>query len=134
LSGTGHASANSMEHDYQVSRAVIGCAIEVHKALGPGLKESVYHNALCETLSRRNLAYASKRSFPVSFAGVKVGKYEPDLIVQNTVVVEVKAVDRLIPLFTLQVVSYLKITGLRVGLILNFNSRKMTEGIKRVVL
>ena len=70
----------------------------------------------------------------VFFDGVVAGSYEPDLVVENTVVVEVKAVDRLIPLFTSQVISYLKITNLHVGLILNFNCRKMTEGIKRVVL
>lgn len=70
----------------------------------------------------------------MSFEGESVGSYQPDLIVENTVVVELKAVDRLIPLFTSQVVSYLKITGLRVGLILNFNCSKMATGIKRVVL
>jgi len=123
-----------MDHDYRVTGRVIGCAIDVHKALGPGLKERAYHSALCESLSRGNLAYQSKRSFPVSFGGVQIATYEPDLIVEDTVIVEVKAVERLIPLFTSQVVSYLKITGLRVGLILNFNCSKMTEGIKRVVL
>ena len=70
----------------------------------------------------------------VSFEGRSVGTYQPDLIVEKTVVVELKSVDRILPLHTSQLVSYLKITGLRVGLILNFNCRKMAEGIKRVVL
>jgi GxxExxY protein len=123
-----------MVHDYQVTGLVIGCAIEVHKALGPGLKEGPYENALCEALSRRNVTYERERTLDVSFEGVRVGRFRPDLIVEKTVVVEVKSVDRLTPLFTAQVISYLKITHLRVGLILNFNCCRMAEGIKRVVL
>ena len=123
-----------MDHDYCVTGLVIACAIEVHKALGPGLKESSYQKALCDALRTRNVAYEAQRSVQVLFKGTPVGRYQPDLIVENTVVVELKSVDRLIPLFTSQVVSYLKITGLRVGLILNFNCVKMTHGIKRVVL
>ena len=110
-----------MDHDYRISGLVIGCAIEVHKALGPGLKESSYQKALCEALSRRGIAFESRRNVRVSFQGMTVGTYQPDLIVEKTIVVELKAVDRLIPLFTSQIISYLKITGLRVGLILNFN-------------
>jgi GxxExxY protein len=123
-----------MDHDYQVSGLIIGCAIEVHKALGPGLKEKTYTSALREVFDRRNMLYVCERTWPVKFDGVKVGNYRPDLIVENTVVVEVKAADRLIPLFTSQLVTYLRITELRVGLILNFNCSKMSQGIKRVVL
>ena len=123
-----------MVHDYQITGLVIGCAIEVHKALGPGLKEDSYVNALCEALARQNIKYERERTFPVAYQGVRVGKYRPDLIVENTVVVEVKSADRLVPVFTSQVISYLKITNLRVGLILNFNCCRMSEGIKRVVL
>jgi GxxExxY protein len=123
-----------MDHDYQVTGVVIGCAIDVHKALGPGLKESSYQKALCEALSARNIKFQSKRRLAVSFHGTPVGSYEPDLIVEGTVVVELKSADRLIPLFTTQVLSYMKVTGLRVGLILNFRCAKMKDGIKRVVL
>ena len=123
-----------MDHDYRVTGLVIGCAIEVHKKLGPGLKENSYHNALCEALSRNNISYETRRNVNISFEGISVGRYQPDLLVENTVIVELKSVDRLIPLHTSQVISYLKITGLRVGLILNFNCRKMADGIKRVVL
>ena len=122
-----------MVHDYQITGRVIGCAIEVHKALGPGLKEKVYASALREALLRSNLQFESERTLPVRFDGVKVGDYRPDLIVENAVVVEVKSVDRMIPLFTSQLVTYLRITRLRVGLILNFNRSKMAQGIKRVV-
>jgi GxxExxY protein len=123
-----------MDHDYRVTGLVIGCAIEVHKNLGPGLKEDVYENALCEALSARGINYERERSMSVWFQGVRVGKFRPDLVVENTVVVEVKSVDRLIPVFTSQVIAYLKVTQLRVGLILNFNCPRMADGIKRIVL
>jgi GxxExxY protein len=122
-----------MDYDYQVTGQIIGCAIEVHKALGPGLKEKVYENALCDVLNRKNIAFTTERTLPVTFEGVKVGSYRPDMIVENTVVVEIKSADRIIPLFTSQLVTYLRVTQLHVGLILNFNVSKMSQGIKRVV-
>ena len=123
-----------MDHDYSISGLVIGCAIDVHKQLGPGLKEESYENALCEALARQKLRFERERTYRVKFENVAVGKYRPDLIVEDTVIVEVKSVDRLIPLFTSQVISYLKVTQLRVGLILNFNVPRLADGIKRVVL
>ena len=99
-----------MVHDYQVSGLVIGCAIEVHKSPGPGLKEQSYAAALCEAFNSKNVRYECERTIPAEFHGVRVGKYRPDLIVENTVVVEVKSVDRLIPVFTSQLVSYLRVT------------------------
>ena len=123
-----------MDHDYRVTGSVIGCAIEVHKVLGPGLKEEAYEIALCKALSKSHIKFESQRRLKVSFEGTPVGTYKPDLIVEQTVVVEIKSVDRLTPLFTAQVLSYLKITGLHVGLILNFKCATMKEGIKRVVL
>lgn len=123
-----------MDHDYSVTGLVIGCAIAVHNQLGPGLKEESYEHALCEALARQNIRFERERTYRVRFETVAVGKYRPDLIVERTVVVEVKSVDRLTPLFTSQVISYLKVTQLRVGLILNFKVPRMAEGIKRVVL
>lgn len=123
-----------MDHDYSVTGLVIGCAIAVHKQLGPGLKEESYENALCTALARRNIRFERERTYRVKFESVAVGKYRPDLIVEDTVVIEVKSVNRLIPLFTSQMISYLKVTQLRVGLILNFNVPRLADGIKRVVL
>jgi GxxExxY protein len=123
-----------MEHDSRVTGLVIGCAIEVHKALGPALKEAAYQSAMCTALSRQNINYKAQKKIGVSFDGTKVGDYQPDLIVDDMVVVEIKSVDRLAPVFTSQVISYLKVTGLRVGLILNFRAVKMVHGIKRIVL
>ena len=123
-----------MDHDYSITGLIIGCAIEVHKKLGPGLKEEAYEKALCEALSRGSIKFETEKTYRVKFEGVTVGKYRPDLIVEDTVVVEVKSANRLIPLFTTQMISYLKVTKLRVGLILNFNVPRMADGIKRVVL
>jgi GxxExxY protein len=122
-----------MDHDFRVSGLVIGCAIEVHKALGPGLKEEAYEIALCKALAERSVKFESQPRIKASFEGTPVGTYKPDLIVEQTVVVEVKSADRLAPVFTSQVLAYLKVTGLRVGLILNFKCATMKEGIKRVV-
>ena len=122
-----------MDHDYRVSGLVIGCAIEVHKALGPGLREKAYELALCTALSKREIKYQAQRQLRVSFEGMPVVTYQPDLVVEQTVVVEIKSVERLTPLFTSQVLAYLKITGLKVGLILNFKAATMAEGIRRVV-
>jgi GxxExxY protein len=122
-----------MDHDYRVTGLVIGCAIEVHKALGPGLKEEAYELALCAALAKRDIKFESQPRLKATFEGKAVGFYKPDLIVDKTVVVDVKSADRLIPLFTSQMLSYLKVSGLRVGLILNFKTAKMTDGIKRVV-
>ena len=123
-----------MDYDSRVSGLVIGCAIEVHRALGPGLKEAPYAVALREALSGRGLRFQCEPTVPVSFKGVSVGHYRPDLIVDNSIVVEIKSVERLIPLYTSQLVRYLRVTNLHVGLILNFNCATMRDGIKRVVL
>lgn len=123
-----------MEHDFRVSGLVIASAIEVHKVLGPGLKEDGYEKALCQELTKRNIKFASQRRLKVSYDGVAVGTYVPDLIVEEQIVVDVKSADRMIPAFTAQMLSYLKVTGLHVGLILNFKCAKMKDGIKRVVL
>ena len=123
-----------MDHDFHVSGLVIGCAIDVHKALGPGLKEEAYEIALCAALTKSSIKFESQRRLKASFEGIPVGTYKPDLIVEDTIVVEIKSVERLTPLFTSQVIAYLKITGLHVGLILNFKAATMKDGIKRVVL
>jgi GxxExxY protein len=133
-SGTVRALARSMDHDYRITGLVIGCAIEVHKTLGPGLKEQAYEIALHQELTKRDIKYESQSRLTASYGGVQVGTYIPDLIVEQTVVIEINSVDRLTPLFTAQILAYLKVTGLRVGLILNFKSATMKEGIKRVVL
>jgi GxxExxY protein len=98
-----------------------------------GFLESAYHTALCVELAHRGLSFDRKRIVPLQYRGIRIGDYIPDLIVANTVVVEIKSVLRFEDVFTSQMLTYLRITGLRVGLIINFNKRLLRDGIKRVV-
>lgn len=123
-----------MDHDHLITDKVIHCAIEVHRALGPGLLERPYLLSLCAELAHAGLAFEREREFPLTYRGVAVGSYIPDLIVEGTSIVEVKSVANLDSVFTAQLITYLRITNLRVGLLLNFNRPKLIDGIKRVVL
>ena len=122
-----------MDHDHSVSDRIIGAAIEVHRQLGPGLLETPYKRALRIEMRHQGMCVESRR-IPLIYRGEEIGEYLPDLIVENTVVVEIKSVSHLEPVFTAQVVTYLRATNLRVGLILNFNAPKLIDGLKRVVL
>ncbi len=122
-----------MDHDQLVSNRVIGCAIEVHRHLGAGLLESAYQTALCLELAHNGIRFDRQRVCALEYRGVVIGEYRPDLIVENTVVVEIKSVLRMEPVFTAQLLTYLRITGLRVGLLMNFNQNVLKDGIKRVV-
>lgn len=122
-----------MDHDTVISEQVIGCAIEVHRDLGPGLLEKPYHMALCVELAHRGIRFERQPVIPLEYRGAQIGDFIPDLIVENTVVVEVKSVLRFENIFTAQMLTYLRLTHLRVGLIINFNKRLLREGIKRVV-
>lgn len=123
-----------MDHDHTISDRITHAAIEVHRHLGPGLLENVYLTCLCVQLAHDGLQFEKERRIPVEYLGVKVGEYIPDLIVENTVIVEVKTVHHLEPVFTAQILTYLRIPGLHVGLLMNFNASKLIEGLKRVVL
>ena len=118
----------------RVAHAVIGSAIEVHRHLGPGLLESIDESALCVELGRNGMRVERQKPFPVVYKGVPLGEYRPDLIVDQLVVVEVKSVERLDPVFEAQVLTYLRIAGKQVGLPLNVNSNPLGRGIKRLVL
>ena len=119
--------------DHRTER-IIGCAIEVHRELGPGLLEAPYHAAMCIALSAAGLAYEREKPIPALFKGLRVGDYRPDLIVNNEVVVEIKSVERYDAVFLAQMLTYLRITNLDVGLIINFNRPQLKQGIKRVSL
>jgi GxxExxY protein len=112
---------------------IIGCAIEVHRTLGPGLLESTYESALSVELKIGGLAFERQVITPVFYKNQPVGEYRLDLVVEKSVIVEIKSVDRYDPVFEAQLLTYLKITGLRRGLLLNFNSRLLKDGIKRLV-
>jgi GxxExxY protein len=116
------------------SKAVIGAAIEVHKRLGPGYLESVYEQALLVELRLRRVPFQSQVSFVLDYKGHPVGAGRVDLIVDECVIVELKATEGIDPIHLAQVISYLKATQLRIGLIINFNVRKLTDGLKRIAL
>ena len=123
-----------MEELSKLTEQIIGCAIEVHRQLGPGLLESTYESALCIELEAAGLGYERQPIFPVVYKGKSIGEYRLDLMVHNAVIVEIKSVERLDPVFGAQVLTYLKATGKRIGLLINFNSRLLKDGIKRFVL
>src|SRR6266496_2779781 len=122
-----------MRHINQITEAIIGCAAEVHRCLGPGLLETTYEAALCVELEDQGLKYQRQLTFPVSFKGRAIGEYRVDLIVENAVIVEIKSVDRFDPAFEAQVLTYLRVTRMAVGLLIKFNSRLLKDGVKRFV-
>ena len=126
-------SAGGLHH--RLTERIIGAAIEVHRAIGPGLLESTYEECLDRELRESGLAVARQRIVPLMYRGKPLAStYRIDLIVDNRVIVEVKAVDKLARVHLAQILSYLRHTGLRVGLILNFNEVTLRDGVKRVSL
>ena len=123
-----------MESRDPLTEQIIGCAIEVHRHLGAGLLEKAYTLAMCVELAMQGIRFERERLVPLTYKGVSVGEYRPDLIVDGRVVVEVKSVLHLEPVFTAQMLTYLRITNIHTGLILNFNRPVLREGIKRFVL
>ncbi len=122
-----------MSHDFEpLSARIIEAAIAVHKALGPGFLETVYHKALRVALESRGIPYENQKEVRVRFEGVDVGIHFLDLLIEQQIVVELKAVKTIEEIHFAQVKSYLKATGLRVGLLLNFNAPTLV--VKRVVL
>jgi GxxExxY protein len=124
-----------MEERDPISAAVIGAAIEVHRLLGPGLLEVLYHRALRHELHLRSIPFVSEKPVPVDYKGQNLGDdLQLDLIVANELIVELKSVDHLHPIHDAQLITYLKLTGLKKGLLLNFNVKLLKDGIKRIVL
>lgn len=118
----------------KLTEKIIGCAIEVHKELGPGLLEGIYEEALCIELKNSGLQYERQLSYPVMYKGKKLGENPIDLMVEDDVIVELKSVERFVPVFEAQVLTYLRVTGKKVGLLINFNSRFLKDGVKRYIL
>lgn len=114
--------------------AIIGAAIEVHRQLGPGLLESAYEECLCRELSLRDIEFRRQIPLPVVYKGLKLDcGYRMDIVVSNQVIVEVKSVDAIHPIHEAQLLTYLKLSGIRIGLLINFNSVVVKDGIKRLV-
>ena len=118
----------------QLSDKIIGCAIVVHRAMGPGLLEAPYKLALAVELSRAGLAYALDVPLKVTYGDVKLGcGYRMDVVVEATVVLEIKSVAATLPIHRAQLLTYLRLSGYPVGLLLNFNAKLLKEGIARVL-
>lgn len=118
-----------------LTESVIGAAIEVHRTLGPGLLESVYECCLARELCARGVAVSTQVEVPITYKGTDLGLgYRLDLLVERTVIVEVKAVEKVHPLVEAQVLTYLKLTGLRTALVINFNVALLRDGVRRLVL
>jgi GxxExxY protein len=118
-----------------LTEQIIGGAIEVHKAIGSGLMESVYEECLCHELKLRGLTFERQMLVPICYKGVSIGcKYRLDLLVQQIVVVELKTVERVLPLHEAQLLTYLRLLKKPVGLIINFNVPVLKNGIVRRVL
>jgi GxxExxY protein len=119
----------------KTTEAVIGAAIEVHRHLGPGLLESAYEECLCQELKLRNIPFKRQVPLPVNYKGVQLDcGYRLDLLVNDELVVELKALDQLLPIHEAQVITYLRLGGWKVGLLLNFSLPTLKQGIKRLVL
>lgn len=117
------------------SRRVIGCAIEVHRTLGPGLLESIYELCLCEELTRAGLAHKSQVALPVTYKGkILDATLRADLIVEDQLLLEIKSLQAILPVHEAQLITYLKLSGLSVGLMLNFNVPRLIDGIRRRLL
>jgi GxxExxY protein len=118
----------------QLAHQVIGAAIEVHRQLGPGFQEGVYQKALCIEFELRGIPFGSQSGVEISYKGRAVGSGKLDLLVGGQLIVELKAVDKLAPIHSAQIISYLRMTNRILGLLINFNVPVLKEGIKRVVL
>ncbi|NDC76013.1 GxxExxY protein [bacterium] len=117
-----------------ISQKVLGCAIEVHRTLGPGLLETVYEKALVQELTDAGLRFAAQVQLPVIYKGRDLGcGFRIDLLVENSVVVELKTVEQLAPIHEAQLLTYLKLSGHHIGLLINFNVPLLKHGVKRLV-
>jgi GxxExxY protein len=118
----------------QISEAVIGAAIDVHREIGPGLVENVYEESLCHELNLRNVAFLRQQAVAIRYKGVKLSvPLWLDLLVEEQLVVDLKAKEQVTPLDKAQLRTYLRLSGLRVGLILNFHVERLIDGVTRVV-
>ncbi len=130
-----HSHRDTEAQRYRVSEAVIAAAIEVHRELGPGLFESVYEAAMEIELKDQGLLVQRQLEVPMTYKGQALGSsYRVDLVVEKELVVELKAVERLAPVHTAQVLTYLRLLKLRTGLLINFNHAQLRQGLKRIAL
>jgi GxxExxY protein len=118
-----------------LSGKLIGCALEVHKRLGPGLLESTYEKCLSHELSSAGIKHYLQKEVPVEYKGIVLEcGYRIDILVENSLIVELKSVDKILPIHEAQLLTYMKLTNIKTGLLINFNVKQLKDGIKRFVL
>jgi GxxExxY protein len=132
-------SFHKEEGDYCIpgdcTRQIIGLAIKIHRALGPGLLEEVYEECLCWKLGQIGLAFARQVTIPLVYQGVRLPRgYRADLVVEGSVIIEIKSVEHILPVHVSQILTYLRLGGYRIGLLLNFNTKLLKDGLHRFVL
>ncbi len=124
-----------MLHHEELTEKLIAAAIEVHRHLGPGLLESAYEECYCRELRLQDIPLERQKALPLEYKGIKLDcGYRMDVVADNKAVVEIKCVDKILPVHEAQLLTYLKLSGLKGGLIINFHSRFIKDGIKRLVL
>ena len=124
-----------MLREETLTQEILGAAIEVHRVLGPGLLESAYEHALCHELNLRNIAFQSQVDVEITYKGVALNStLRMDLLVRDTVIVELKSVEQILPVHGAQLLTYLRLSGHAVGLLINFNVPVLRNGILRRVL
>ncbi|MBB1399435.1 GxxExxY protein [Pseudoalteromonas sp. SG44-8] len=116
-----------------ITQKVIGCAIEVHRQLGPGLLESSYENCLIYELQQIGIKAVSQIELPISYKGMGIDAgYRLDILIPDLLIIELKAIDKLAPIHSAQLITYSKLSGIKTGLLINFNVTKLVDGIKRI--
>jgi GxxExxY protein len=125
----------SLSHESGLGERVIGLGIDVHRHLGPGLLESAYEECLCLELAQAGIAYRRQVSLPIAYKDVRLDcGYRMDVVVENELIIEVRAVDRILPAHEAQMLTYLRLARLRAGLLMNFNNVVLKDGLRRFVL
>ncbi len=125
----------ALSHDTGLTQQIIALAMRVHTRLGPGLLESAYERCLCHEFNRNSLSYQRQVDLPIAYDDVLLDcGYRADIIVNNEVILELKSVERILPLHEAQLLTYLRLSPCRIGLLLNFNTVSLKDGIRRCVL
>jgi len=118
----------------KITERIISCAIEVHSSLGPGLLENVYEEALSHEFKLRNVVYERQKEISLKYKGKDIGKHRIDYLIEDEVIVEIKAVEIMNKIYEAQLLTYLKAMNKRVGLLINFNVERLKDGIKRLII
>ncbi len=125
----------SLSHSSELTEQIIGLAIEVHRHLGPGLLESAYEECLCSELRQAGIEHHRQVPLPIVYKDVRLNcGYRMDIVVRQKVIIEIKAIERILPLHEAQILTYLRLSGLRIALLMNFNSVVLKDGLRRLVL